>query len=98
MVTAKELRDFAKEHGFIIHPARDLESWAEKINASEGHCVCDFGRTCPCPESIEEVHEGERGACVCTFYVSEKYLEENRYIKKDGEWVKSKRKTKKSLY
>ena len=98
MVTAKQLRDFAKEHGLIIHPARDPESWAEKIGANEGHCVCDFGRTCPCPESIDEVKSSERGACVCTFFVSERYLRENRYTLKDGVWIKSKRQTKHSLY
>lgn len=98
MVTAAELRKFAKEHGFIIHPTRDLESWAEKINENEGHCVCDSKRECPCPESVQEVREGERGCCICTFFVSERYLEENRYIKKDKKWIKSKRQTKKSLY
>lgn len=87
MTTEKELRDWAKENGLIIHPGREqvLDSVVARINDKyKGGCMCCKDRPkCPCPESIKECKEGERSACSCTLFIVKEWYD--KYMEK---WAK----------
>ena len=61
----REVLDWAKEHNLIINPdgyEYYIESWF-----MFKYCPCDKTRkSCPCPESIDEVKED--GYCKCRLY------------------------------
>lgn len=63
----RQILDFARDHGLVIHPGRGFEYWVEAYYASGNHCPCDKDRPeCPCPESVDEVRE--KGWCKCRLY------------------------------
>lgn len=75
----QELIDFAKEHGFEIHPRSNPEDWATTLAEGDGQCPCHHAPTCPCEETIvrltDPARSPENQACGCTFFVSKAYLE-----------------------
>ena len=78
MNLTKELMiEHAKRHQLFIHPTiwKNIDEWIKKVNEL-GHCPCSPGRPqCPCYQSVEEVKNGKRGACTCTVFVNEKYID-----------------------
>lgn len=62
----REILDFARDHGLVIHPGGGYEYYID-IFYKSGHCPCDKTRlSCPCPESIEEV--ASDGWCKCHLF------------------------------
>lgn len=77
MVTGKELKNFAEEHGLLLPPYRDFDEWAKDVNENGGRCPCKPTAMCPCPEAIDEITNAptdDLACCTCRFYCSERYI------------------------
>jgi len=62
----REILDFARDNGLVIHPGKGYDYYIDNFFAS-GHCPCDKDRPdCPCPESVNEVKE--EGWCKCRLF------------------------------
>lgn len=78
------IQEHAKTNGFSIIPSRDINRWADEIAKNNGHCLCAVERTCPCPESIDEIRtakDPKEARCTCTILCDERYLEAWGYNK-----------------
>jgi len=83
-LTKEIMIEHARKHNLFIHPdvVKNWDEWIKKTIAL-GRCPCSYRRpVCPCPESVEECHKGKRGACCCTTFVTQKYID--LYAKKLG--------------
>ena len=62
----QELCDFARDHGFVIHPGRGYNYYIESFLMFDC-CPCDPNRkSCPCNEAINEVTK--IGHCICRLF------------------------------
>lgn len=58
--------DFARDHGFVIHPGKGYDYYIESFNMFNA-CPCDKTRkSCPCEEAVTEVPE--KGSCLCRLF------------------------------
>jgi len=81
MVTKEKMIEFANKNGLYIHPqvVRHWDEWLERTNVL-GHCPCSPKRPeCPCPQCVEEVRKSRRGACTCTVFCNDNYIETYGY-------------------
>ncbi|MDY6834811.1 MAG: hypothetical protein SVY53_08465 [Chloroflexota bacterium] len=54
---------FAEQHGLMIHPKKDVNSWATKVVSAKG-CPCVAERLdCPCDEALGDIDKA--GVCRC---------------------------------
>lgn len=85
MINGRTLLDHEQINGLTHPPWRDLDDWAEEINRNEGHCLSHPERSCPCPESIEEINmapDGEHAVCSCMMFCDDRHIE---YLKEKGQ-------------
>lgn len=62
----RELCNFARDHGFVIHPGRGYDYYIESYFMFSG-CPCDKERYyCPCEQAVKEV--AETGHCLCRLF------------------------------
>ena len=69
----KGIVKFKYEHGFLFHPGKTPDKWADLVIKSQG-CPCVPGRPqCPCQEAADEVKN--LGHCRCYLFCNESYME-----------------------
>ncbi len=62
----REICDFARDNGLVIHPGRGFDYYIEGY-FKFGQCPCDNSRpACPCAEAIEECKKD--GWCKCRLF------------------------------
>ena len=80
-LTKEKMIEHAHKHGLYIHPkvVRDWDNWIKTVIILN-RCPCSYTRPeCPCPQSVEECKTSLRGACTCTVFVTEKYIQKYAY-------------------
>lgn len=76
-LTKEMMVEHARKHDLFIHPKvwNNINQWI-KDTKSLNRCPCSYNKPqCPCPESVAEAKEGRRGACGCTVFVTQRYID-----------------------
>lgn len=74
MVTADEIREFARANGLEIYPGQDPENWIKSVLGEGGICPC-AGEPCPCNQAVDNIRSArdvDNQHCGCYLFVSPK--------------------------